>query len=180
MADAKEWGQFFRGLMRCDIFCNMVAAKNNIVHFDGDLTWAMAWQMDQFKITYLHSRLFKREIHLDRMVETLRKAIHTQQIGTGFGFESCLLQIVLQPTANDRETGLVPRDGLVIQFMNADARRGQFAQFGDAAKMVNVSVGDEDVRQVGKCDAGSERGGGLPEPRLQVSVTALTARARVN
>jgi len=165
--------------MRRDLLDDEIAAEDDIVESNRHVAGTMSGDVDHLERTDRHVRGFEGEIHGDGVVDRLGETVHAEQVAARFGSDAGLLQERVQPTTHHRQAHLVMRDRLNVQFVDSHARSGEFAQADEAAEVVNVSVGDEDVREVGECDGDSQRRACLFESRLQAGMTALTAGAGV-
>src|SRR5512133_2055636 len=109
------------------------------------MTGTMSWQVDKLKVAELHVDGFVCEINRNGLVDGFRKTIDAEELFTRLFGEARLSQERGETAADQRQSRLVVRHCLRIQFMHANPGIRQRAQLGKSAKVIDVPMRQKDV-----------------------------------
>src|SRR4030042_6572506 len=96
----------------------------------------------------MHANRFVGKIYFYRMVQALGAFIHRDHALAFFSWDSRFSQVVFEPARDDDNTFLIMSQVAQIQLMPTYQRWCAFAHIAQTTEMIDVSVGDQYMRQV--------------------------------
>ena len=183
--------------MRRDSFHDHIAAKDDIVQADRNMTGTMPGQMDQFKWANTHVNIFICEINRDRTIDGFRKTVDTEEMFTLLFSETSVGEERSEAATDQCQSCFVIRDRLQIQFVDSDLclresvsiarvrRSGQYVreskeyELGQKAEFPPVAIHPTNLRGMTLCRSRnrSERNIHPSEPDKHMPRNSETLRA---
>src|SRR6185436_17261586 len=97
-----------------------------------------------------HIYCFVGKIYGDRSIDGIRKTIDADDLLTRLLRESGLFKERGKAPSDPCQAGFMMRDCLHIQFMASNSCACERTQFRESAKMVDMSMGQKDMSQIGR------------------------------
>ncbi len=178
MAQPHVIGDAFQGLVGSGFGEDVIGREQHVIHLQTDLAGAVARDVVNPDAADGGRPFFQAKLHRHRAVIIFREEVNLHQFIPVIIGNAGPFQENIQPSGGKNHPFFMIGKNAPVEDVDADGGLAELAHVRQAAKMVYVAVGDEDVGEICQLDGRINRGQGV-ESGLEIVVGLFPARTGI-